>query len=71
MTTTAGLPVGQARAKQFISILLHFGELTRGEMISKMGISPGTFAHEFNDYLEAYPDVAHYNKKTRRFSYEP
>lgn len=70
MTTTAGLPVGEARAKQFCALVMHFGTISRGSIIAKMHVSNGTFAHEFTDFLEAYPNI-HYNKTTREFTYEP
>jgi len=69
MTTTAGLPVGKARSKQFCALIMRFGIISRGSLIDKMGVSNGVFAHEFKDFLEAYPNI-HYNSKTREFRYE-
>lgn len=70
MTTTAGLPVGKARSKQFCALVMRFGEISRGSLIDKMGVSNGVFAHEYKDFLEAYPNI-HYNSRTREFRYEP
>ena len=70
MTTTAGLPVGKARSKQFCSLVMRFGTISRGSLIDKMGVSNGMFAHEFKDFLEAHQTII-YNKKTREFTYEP
>jgi hypothetical protein len=70
MTTTEGLSVGKARSKQFCALIMRFGTIPRGSLIDKMGVSNGIFAHEFRDFLEAYPNI-HYNVKTREFSYEP
>ena len=70
MVTEEGLTAGNARARQFCSIVMKFGRIQRGSLISKMGCSNGTFAHEYIDFLEAYPNI-HYSSKTREFTYEP
>lgn len=70
MATLNGDMVGQARQKQFCSIIMREGIIKRGAVISKMACSQNTFAHEYRDYLESYPNI-HYNPKTREFEYKP
>ncbi len=70
MVTEEGYTAGKARERAFCSLIMKFGIIKRGSLISKMGCSNGTFAHEYTDFLEAYPNI-HYDPSTREFSYQP
>lgn len=70
MVTVEGFTAGKAREKTFCSLIMRFGTITRGSLISKMGCSNGTFAHEYIDFLQAYPNIK-YSKTLREFTYTP
>ena len=70
MVTVEGFTAGKARERSFCSLVMRFGEIKRGSLVSKMGCSNGTFAHEYKDFLEAYPNIK-YDSDTRTFSYQP
>ena len=69
MVTEEGFTAGKARERIFLALIQKFGIITRGSLISKMGVSNGTFSHEYKDFLECYPNIK-YNKTTREFRYE-
>ena len=70
MVTVEGFTAGKAREKTFFALVSRFGTLKRGNLIGKMGCGSATFAHEYKDYLEQYPQIK-YNSKTREFTFEP
>jgi hypothetical protein len=70
MVTEEGFCVGKARERIFCSLIMKFGNIKRGSLISKMGCSNSTFAHEYRDFLEAYPNIQ-YNIEKREFTYNP